>query len=110
MAIHFGKQVYIVRGGCARPAGKEFADSNAFCRVANQIGPTASACAFQRCAFTPNTRSQKISDAAPRMAKIAIKGNRRLPSGGYKKVSQPKPPSTDNTPRIRGRKVDLIMR
>src|SRR3954468_18468155 len=66
-----------------------------------------SSCSFHRCSFTPFTRSQKMSDAAPRMAKIAIKGKRRPPSGGYRKVSQPKPPSTDNIPRMRGRKVDF---
>ena len=40
---------------------------------------------------------------------MQCRGNRPYPSGRYRKVSQPKPPNTDNAPRIRGRKVDLIV-
>src|SRR6476469_8506329 len=71
---------------------------------------TAPACSFHRCSFTPYTTNQTMSAAAPRTANMEVRGNIRPPSGGYKKVSQPKPPTTDIAPRARGRKLDLIMR
>src|SRR5258705_3323278 len=40
----------------------------------------APACSFHRCSLTPNTRSHRISNAAPRTAKAATYGNSPYPS------------------------------
>src|SRR5438093_4937803 len=70
----------------------------------------ALAFSFHRCSFTPNTRSQKIVTAELSRPMSAAKRKAREPSGGYRKVSQPKPEIIPRTPRNRGRKVERKIR
>src|SRR6266478_2659782 len=54
--------------------------------------PAMLACSFHRCSFTPNTSSHRIFAPDPSSPRSPMMGNRRYPSGGYRKLSQPTPP------------------
>ena len=73
------------------------------------IAAAAFACSVHRSSLTPNKMSHRIFANAPTSPSAPIIGNRVYPSGRYKKLIQPTPPIFPSTPRIEGRKVDLII-